>query len=714
MEEQKKWFQHFHKPIGVNVWAPEWYTQSIRNFDARKIAEIVKKSGSTVGFTFQGFSQDHFGVSFFPTKLGHQHVNLMDGRDHIAEYQGALQEIDAKFFAYYCYQDRILWDKNPDWRIMREDGSSELDDNFGYLCPNSPYRDHVILRMSEIAENYAPDGWLLDMIQFSSGVPTCYCDYCKRAYRLSFGLDLPTGMPSASEEWLRFLQWRYDCIEGLFIDIIAGIRKFTPDTVITHNAFAFWGPDDWVLGQDYEAMFEHNDVVTNIVTWEFGTSNGVGRSPDLIWRTGYFTRMWRALSQKPVWMQMGRFLYQRDYTMIPERELELAVFSVITNGGCPFVIDNVYPDGNIDSIATESIAKVYKKIAEKEQYLEYDNETVHVGLLYSKKNHDLSSLANPGKGFYIDGFLGAYKILVESHIPFDVFSDRTLDAKKLSHYEVVILSEYALMTKETASLLSEYVQNGGKLICLGKTGMIDGEGNHLADTLLNDVLGISCRGPLNYNTSFAVPLDNEICSLVDKRLLIPMRECYPERFSVLAETQVVMYSEVPSTEIVPKHRVFTYGNDTSPGKRQEPLASVNNFGTGKAIYIGGNIARIYGIYGDPNLRKLFEGVVRWCGRSPIETNAPSCVEMTCYQKGTREVLHMINYAGSYLRSTLSVGGPALEDAIPIYNIEISLVASSKPKSVMLEDHTILPFHYNEGRILFTVPKLDTHLLVIIE
>jgi len=280
------------------------------------MAELLAQSKADVGFTFQGFSQDHFGASFFPTKFGHIHRNL-DGRDHFAMYQTAVKAAGAKMFAYYSYQDRSVWDRYPDWRIRSANGETLLQDNFGYLCPNSPYRDYIILRLAEITEKYRPDGWLLDMIQGH----ICYCDYCRRKYRMTFGYDLPSGDPDAGADWQRHKRWRYDDLVGFYREIVTVIKNITTDAVMTHNAFMLWNYDEWRTGEDHEALMAFDEVVTNIYASDHGASDGIARSPDMIWKAGYNTRVFRGLSDKPVWMQFGRFMYTRDYSAIPEHEL---------------------------------------------------------------------------------------------------------------------------------------------------------------------------------------------------------------------------------------------------------------------------------------------------------------------------------------------------------------------------------------------------------
>ena len=50
-------------------------------------------------------------MSFFPSAFGHRHVNLAEGRDHVQEYSEALHRRGIRFFSYYCFQDRYLWDR---------------------------------------------------------------------------------------------------------------------------------------------------------------------------------------------------------------------------------------------------------------------------------------------------------------------------------------------------------------------------------------------------------------------------------------------------------------------------------------------------------------------------------------------------------------------------------------------------------------------------
>jgi hypothetical protein len=120
-KENTPWAEQLVTGMGTNIWAPEWLPESITKWDPDKLADSLAKAGVQVAFTFQGFSQDHFGVSYFPTRLGPVHRNL-NGRDHLREYIDALHKRKVKVFGYYSFPDKGIWEKNPDWRQLDANG----------------------------------------------------------------------------------------------------------------------------------------------------------------------------------------------------------------------------------------------------------------------------------------------------------------------------------------------------------------------------------------------------------------------------------------------------------------------------------------------------------------------------------------------------------------------------------------------------------------
>ncbi len=578
-----KWHEKFVTVLGVNAWAPEWYPHSITEFDADTIAAMVEEAGATVGATLQGFSQDHFGVSFFPSAFGHRHANLAPGRDHVQEYSEALHRRGIRFFAYYCFQDRYLWDRQPDWRQKDANGADTGHVNFGDLCPNSPYREHVITRIGEINREYEVDGWLLDMLEFARNPPGCFCQYCRRKYRESFGLELPGGRPVCSEDWLRFVQWRYKCIEELLQDIVAEVKKDRPDCVFTHNAFAFRGASEWASGEDYEQLFQYDDVVTNIPSWDFG-GREKSRYVDMIWQAGLYTWAFRGLSGKPVWMQFGRFPYDRDYQCQPEQELAVAAYSVVTNGGSPFVIDNVLPEGTLDRAGAARVTRVLKSLDAKKAWFDYESEVTFVAVLHSCSSNTWTDLAHPGETRYLRSFEGVCKALAEGHVPYQVIGERGITKDALSKYKVVVCPQTTVMNEEVADALEEYVREGGGLVAMGAVALYGSNWVRRDNSALASVLGADVMAPLNHTLSYLVPVaEHTICAELDSEVeFVAVRDSNAVRLRPHESSEVVALAAPAATEVVAGQRVFTYSMvDTPPHKYvKEPGVVANHHGKG--------------------------------------------------------------------------------------------------------------------------------------
>ncbi len=415
--------EHWHtqpvRGIGVNMWAPAWYKDSIKDFDAEKLAKALDGANATVGFTFQGFTQDHDGMFFYPTVLGPKHPNLGD-RDHIGEYVKAMHEKGLKVFAYYSFPDKYLAKKNPDWRQVDSQGN-KMSAKRGALCPNSEYRDLVLKRVCEIVKKYPVDGLLIDSIKLFPD--TCYCNYCQTKFKEQFGHNIPAGQKQYNQQWRNYLQWRYDHIGQLNDQIRVAVKNIRPELVYTHNAFAFWGREHWARGEDFEKIIRADDVVTSLAAYGGNIDGNQVRHIDRLWRIGLKTRFLRGLSEKPVWIQMGRFPYSRNYQVQPVNELKLAAYLVLANGGSPFYIDNISPEGRIDEIAYERMGEVFSEIKNKQEYLDYTEELPFAAVYYSRKSSDYYDLTDPGQGRYLASFEGTCKALVEGKIPFQIIGE---------------------------------------------------------------------------------------------------------------------------------------------------------------------------------------------------------------------------------------------------------------------------------------------------
>ena len=718
---EKQWFEYPVRVIGINLWAPEWYYASITKFDAEKVADYVKDASANVCFTFQGFTQDHYGLSYFPTIFGPTHKSL-GKRDHIKEYIGALHKRDIKIFGYYSFQwDNVVWKQNPDWRQKDKDGRDIVhgDGSWGLLCFNSPYHDHILARIEEIVKNYEIDGLLLDTVEFSTSPLGCYCPYCQRKFREMYGKYLPKEKDGYDKDWQTFLEFRYRSIEELISEVRDIVKAIRPQCVLTHNAFALWHRIGFGSGEDYEKTLKYDDVVTSIHSWITSINGKQARYIDTIWEMGFRTKFLRGLSGgKPVWMQMGRFPYGRDYQVLPTYELKLGAYSIITNGGSPFYIDNLYPDGTVDPMSSERMGEVLSEVREKAEYLDYDEELPFVAVYFSKKSQDYSDSALSEELQYLYSFEGACKILIEAHIPYQIIGEDGLTLENLSKFKILILPNTIILSEDKIRIIKDFVRDGGSCIATFKTSLIDEEGVPRVNFGLSELFGVDYIAPLNYYISFIKPQDNIIFRDIDKRENIPYRGV---QLKVKAKNNGKVFARLglPATEVVGGIRWFSFNPSDVPMEKisEFPTIVVSEFDKGKCVYFSGDITRVYGLYGYPSLRKMFVNAIKLCCESlPVEVGAPLGVESNCFIKDDRLIIHLLNYNISYLRMVPFEGGPLAEEGIPCRDVKIKLSLDDKvPKRIFLvPSGAELNFVIKEGRIYFTVPEVNVHQLVIVE
>jgi hypothetical protein len=713
--QDRQWYQAPLTAIGTNIWAPEWYPESITKWDPEKLADSLARTGVTVAFTFQGFSEDHFGVSYFPTRLGPTHRNL-EGRDHLREYVESLHKRNIKIIGYYSYPDKGVWERNPDWRQVGVDGKEIHSGNFGGpLCPNSPYREQFLARVTEIVQKYELDGFMLDTAGFSPN--GCYCRYCQRKYRERYGTEIPHSRSGYDPEWQKFLSFRFDSMQEFYRDIHADFQQIRPGMLYTHNAFTSQDVA-WGWGEDFERSLALDDVVTSIGWW--GGSGPLGPTRDIsqIWKTGMLTRYLRGISGKPVWMQMGAYMYDRDYQALPVDELRMAAYTIIANGGSPVYITNAFPDGAVDAVLTDHIAQALHQFPAERPYLEAAEDLPFAALYYSRDSALLADSVYEGQHRYTSSFDGAYAALLQEHVPFDIIGSAGLTPERLAKYRVLIVPDAVIMSDQQSDTLRKFVASGGALISTARTSLLDSKGAPRQSFALADVFGADYENPLNYETSFIKPLPGPLCAGIDLRMNIPHRHGQQVKVLVRPGAGIGARLMLPATEVMPMVRAFSFGEDVAPGVvTGYPAIVTHSFGKGRSVYFAGDITGAYGKFGDPSLRQLLRNAIAWAndGPSPLETDAPLAVEVRCYRQGNRYVIHLMNYITSQLRVWSNVGGPAAEESIPVRDITLRLRIGRPATHVALaSNQQALPFENSNGVVSVRVPKLDVFETLVVE
>src|SRR6185369_14723959 len=116
-----------------------------------------------------------------------------------------------------------------------------------------------------------------------------------------------------------------------------------------------------------------------------------------------------------------------------------------------------------------------------------------VALVFSRHTQD-NYAGGDTHGKYFDAVRGFYCALLEAHIPFDVISDKFLDAARLARYRVLVLPNMACVDDSGTAAIEAFVAAGGAAVATFDTGMRTRDGAARAEPAFAKMFGVTVRG----------------------------------------------------------------------------------------------------------------------------------------------------------------------------------------------------------------------------
>jgi hypothetical protein len=359
----------------------------------------------------------------------------------------------------------------------------------GFMCYNSPYREYVQKQVEEILD-YDIEGFHFDMLWFGHTGKVCYCDYCRPLFKQKYGIDMPEK-PSWDEPWRKFLEFRYESNAGFCEDLNRVIRRKRPNASIMYNYHAT-PPNSWQegmlplkhrlisdygTGEGYPMRFGHHYA-------SFMSCFLANVKPGSPWQ-GVTSRYTRNMNDK---------------TVRPLADMTYETMTYLSHGGMPLFVDTPGDDGNsLDPVAYERMRALFGEVKEKKQYFGFE-PVRQVGLYFSAKTRDWYGREDAQR--YFQPFVGAHRILVESHIPVGFVFDEDVALGRLQQFPLIYLANTAILSAAEVNVLQRYVEAGGRLLATFDTGRFDENGNERSDFALASLLGVSYAGKTEFKGNF--------------------------------------------------------------------------------------------------------------------------------------------------------------------------------------------------------------------
>jgi hypothetical protein len=674
----------------------------------RLIDEV--KSFSATAFCINGGGI----VAFYQTRIpDHPKSAGLQGRDLLAELvprahaQGlhVLARIDPS-----C-APRALAARHPDWFARDQVGNFYPVNDFYVTCPNAGYyRDRMAEVVREMLTAYDVDGIWNNQGKFAAwDTDGCYCDTCQALFKADSGYDLPRVEDWQDPAWLAFNEWRYRRIAAWVAHMHAEIHRAKPAAIFIAavqlmESLETIRPGGW----DIDYWLEHQDVPT----FECQRRN---TAP---WWPGIQAKYLSSVAPgKPRWMTASYFYPWWRLYATPEAENRAWIAQQFANGVNSWLHINGGYSELFDRRALAPMREVFARLARWEPYFDGAESGARVALVYSRYTQD-NYAGDDTHAKYLDAVRGFYCALLEAHVPFDVISDKFIDAASLKRYRVLALPNLACIDDATAAAIEAFVAVGGSVVATFDTGRCLRDGSARAEPVFSNMFGVAVRGRREDLKSSYARVENAADPLV---MGIGDTDLIPND-GALVEVEAAPGRVVPLTLIPPviAHSGATISIPEYSAIRATtdvPVAVYGAHGRGRTVYFANAMDALFYHYGFPDLGRVIANAVRYAlddGHN-LETSAPEFVDIALRVQPRRKLVHLINFpVAKQLNTGWRHAGRTL---VPLHDIalRVKLAPGEHVREARVaSSENVIACIEQEQWACVTVPSLDDHEIIIFE
>jgi len=623
------------------------------------------------------FARCHHGHLYYDSKLHPERIHpTLRNRDLLKQQIEACHARGIRVPIYITVQwDQFTADRHRDWLCVNEQGvefsTPPLKAGFyRFLDVFHPgYRQFLKDHTAEVFEMLPVDGLFYDIVQPRWSLARHWLDAMDDA-----GVD-PTDEHARQAFGTKIInEWKLEITR-----FIEGLPQYDADhCTIFYNA-GHVGPRHRATTDAY-THYELESLPSGgwgYLHFPLAMRYARGLGKHCLGMTGKFHTSW------------GDF-----HSFKNRAALEFECFHMLALGARCSVGDQLHPSGRIDEATYKLIGAVYESVEAKEPWCRDAEPAKEIGVLTpeefgaSKSGFAAQSERQP------EAAMGAVRMLQELSRQFDILSTD----RDFSPYKLLILPDQIPVDASLARKLREYVAGGGKIIASWKSGL-DSAGERF---MLED-FGLKVTGDAEHSPDFLVPGEALAAGLE------PTGHVMYERGVVLEagpDAEVLAHVEPPYFNRTFRH-FCSHAHTPSAGEASYPGVVQNNG---------------YAHFMHPIFVQYQRNAPRWCrvllgnaidrliGRATVETDGPTTlINALSHQPAEpRDVLHLLHYIPERRGAAFDI----VEDVIPLHELRVSIERAGMPTSVQLvPEHEPLDFTYTDGRVTFTLPRLDGHAMI---
>lgn len=511
----------------------------------------------------------------------------------------------------------------------------------------------------------------------------CYCEKCRKKYKLETGSEIPTVVDFTKDDWKNFQLWRQNCI-GEFAHFCTNeLKKLKPEVSVEHQFSTICQP--WYRGVD-GAVNEASDY-----------SGGDLYGGHL--QESYICKIYReATKNQPFEYMTSRCDPELSVhtTTKTADQMRLHNHLTLAQHGAMLFIDAIDPVGTLNPDVYRQIGKVFEETMPLEKYLtgNYVSEAALI-MSYDSKFNILQKAESPKNASYenpqLDAQLALAGILKRMHMLYTVLpSDRLTNLKGK---KIAFLTNASILRNEEISAIADYVSEGGNLYISGTT-----------DPRLGALLlGMKFNGYTQYNQTYLAPTE------AGEKIFEPIySKKYPLAFhgkqmiaSFGQEVKILATTTLPYTDPADA-TVFASIHSNPPGiPTSDPAMVIGKYGKGKVVWVSCPIEIMNSEASDGVVISAIEQMTK---PELLSTNAPGCVEFTLFddEKNRRMLLHAVN---------VSEG----REILPVYGIKVKLPVPHKVLSIRcIPSLEPIMFSSENTEVSFEIEKLEIARHIMLE
>ncbi len=690
-----KWYTSAYRRNVIDTHIEDWDESFLSQIDPANYVKMLRlaKVDSTVLY-----AHSHVGFCNYPTKVGHMHKGLK-GRDVFGEIAELCRRYNIKVVAYYSLIfNNWAYDNNPDWRIVRADGTYAASDKdgqkktsrYGVCCPNSPYRDYIVKEITEICTGYDIDGIRFDMTFWPM---VCYCRHCAARYASEVGGQLPTKIDWTDSKWVKFQR----CRERWLIEFAAiatnTARRLKPNISVEHQSSTY------------------------PLAWQWGVTAGLTEQCDFLQgdfyggqlQASFACKLLYNLTKNQPFGYETSATYNLGNTYKPKELLRAQAFNAIANSGAFIFIDSIDPIGTINPAVYKTMGEIFSETKAYDSYLG-GKLCQDVGVYLSTESKfypqnnavadNVSTNAVHEPLPHAENVINTIESLIEYNIPYGVITKQNLN--DLCKYKIIILPNVIMMNEAEVQALRKYAAHGGCLYASKYTSLFSSEdGTIKGNFQLGDVLGIKYKGETKEKMTFIAP------TKTGAKYMPSFSQKYPVS---IVGSQIIIEADKDSKVLGTITLPYTDPADPSrfasihcnpPGKQTDDPAIISRkFGRGRCVYVAADLENQ-----QYHRRTFINLLLSMYNKFTFESDAPKPVEIIAFEQPeqNRYMVNLLNFQNTV---------PPL--AVENIHIKMNVKSRDVKKVSFAVNKQKLKFRKTGAAIEFTVPCLELFAMIVIE